>query len=196
MTSLSPHVRSELCSVEGCSKPTWRRDFCNPHYLRWRRHGNPLGGRRNARPVGMTEAEAFAWFMPGDPPIAPSPTEGCWDWPAATDKYGYGMFRLNGKGVSAHQASYRIHHGPIPSGLCVLHSCDRPICVQPAHLHVDTHAANTREMLERGRHTQTRLTEAEVSWVRQSPLGNTRIAQMLGVHRTTIYDIRHGRSWK
>jgi hypothetical protein len=33
------------CSIEGCENKARVRGFCNTHYTRWRRHGNPLGGR-------------------------------------------------------------------------------------------------------------------------------------------------------
>lgn len=39
------HVHT--CSVEGCDDPHTARGFCKRHYRRWRRHGDPLGGRRH-----------------------------------------------------------------------------------------------------------------------------------------------------
>lgn len=30
------------CLVEGCDRLTKRRDYCDMHYKRWKRHGNPL----------------------------------------------------------------------------------------------------------------------------------------------------------
>jgi hypothetical protein len=32
------------CSVTDCDKPAHCRGWCNAHYLRWQRHGDPLGG--------------------------------------------------------------------------------------------------------------------------------------------------------
>lgn len=31
------------CSVPGCGKPHYARGYCNPHYQRWKKHGDPLG---------------------------------------------------------------------------------------------------------------------------------------------------------
>lgn len=160
-----------------------------------------LGGRRKQCPPRCSEAEAFSWHMPGSPPLAPSPTEGCWDWTSATDGRGYGMFRMNSQRVGAHQASYRIYHGPIENGLFVLHSCDRPICVQPAHLHLGTHTLNMRECIKRKRNAfgerngQSRLTEVEVEWIRQAPLKVGDMARMLDINHATISDIRQRRTW-
>lgn len=33
-----------ICTVNGCGKRREKRTFCNAHYLRWRRHGDPLSG--------------------------------------------------------------------------------------------------------------------------------------------------------
>lgn len=30
------------CSVTGCTKDAWARGYCNTHYARWRKHGDPL----------------------------------------------------------------------------------------------------------------------------------------------------------
>ena len=136
---------SSLCSAPDCSRPRVKRQWCNAHYIRWRRYGDPLEGARARRPDGLTEAETFAWFMPGDPP----PSDQCWDWPAATVK-GYGVLKGDQGLVYAHRVSYQIHHGPTGKEQ-VLHSCDRPICVQPAHLSLGGPPDNLRQAAERAR---------------------------------------------
>lgn len=37
---------SKICSVEGCDKPSTKRSYCNMHFLRWKRHGDPLATMR------------------------------------------------------------------------------------------------------------------------------------------------------
>lgn len=39
-------LHAETCSIEGCGSPVRARGWCNRHYLRWRRSGDPLGSRR------------------------------------------------------------------------------------------------------------------------------------------------------
>lgn len=80
----------------------------------------------------------------------------CWPWLAARDRDGYGKFQYGPKGGQTHIRAHRwivdYLHGPIPLGLVVLHSCDNPPCVNPAHLSVGTVADNNAEKFARDRH--------------------------------------------
>jgi hypothetical protein len=58
------------CSVEQCTKPARGLKLCEAHYARYRRHGDPLGGRwTDAIPPGA-EAE-----VPVDPRAAHQPVD-------------------------------------------------------------------------------------------------------------------------
>lgn len=152
----------------------------------------------------MNEIEAFHWFMPGDPPDAPSLTEGCWDWSSFTS-HGYGRIHVSIDGrqkqFPAHVVSHRIYNGPVPDGLAVLHSCDRRICVQPRHLGTGTWLQNSREMVERGRSTAgercsyAKLTDADVIAIRQSSTPSRGIAVEFGISATLVRQIRRGEKW-
>ncbi|WP_166535111.1 HNH endonuclease [Blastococcus xanthinilyticus] len=39
------------CSIDGCTGARDRRGWCNKHYLRWRRNGDPRVSRRPSRPI-------------------------------------------------------------------------------------------------------------------------------------------------
>ncbi len=83
-------------------------------------------------------------------------TPGCWLWTASTRSKGYGAFayQYNGRTIQdrAHRLSYRIHVGPIPCGLFVLHKCDIPAGLNPNHLFLGTNQDNIEDMLTKGRH--------------------------------------------
>ncbi len=78
-------------------------------------------------------------------------TETCWLWTRGRTADGYGKFKLSGSYLYAHRVSYEVHVGPIPESLFILHSCDTPACVNPAHLRPGTQKENMHDRDSRGR---------------------------------------------
>lgn len=80
-------------------------------------------------------------------------TETCWLWQGAKWKSGYGAItdRVQGKVWRTHQLAWVLTNGPIPKGLCILHRCDIPACVNPSHLFIGTHADNVKDRVSKGR---------------------------------------------
>lgn len=76
----------------------------------------------------------------------------CWIWTGATNSTTeYGRFWLEGQVIEAHRAAFILLVGPIPEGHFVLHRCDTPPCVNPAHLFTGTQSDNMRDAQEKGR---------------------------------------------
>lgn len=74
---------TETCVISDCSKPRLARGWCEGHYRRWRRHGDPLGGRHTRTGCrvgdcpnphsskGMCAMHYERWKRHGDPEWVP-----------------------------------------------------------------------------------------------------------------------------
>ena len=82
---------------------------------------------------------------------------GCWPFTRTKIYSGYGLYRVNGTRKMAHRYAWELVNGPIPAGMCVLHSCDNPPCCNPDHLFLGTHAENMADMVRKGRSTRGRV---------------------------------------
>jgi hypothetical protein len=135
--------------------------------------------------------------------------DGCWTWTGPKNTSGYGVLRLSGpaatyKGRTANRLSWEIHNGEIPPGMCVLHRCDNPACVNPAHLFLGTNADNIADKVAKDRqakgekHGKSKLTVAQVVELRPRLAGRTPsrvLAAEFGVSESCIDSVRSGRTW-
>lgn len=140
---------------------------------------------------------------------------GCLIWVGCIDRNGYGAFKLKGKKVGAHVASWRLHNNgsPVPVGKLVMHKCDCRVCVNPEHLVVGTSSENMRDAVKKGRlqefrsrgesHPGSVLTEDLVRRIREMHkpriFGARRIARFLaeyGVTESAVSSVLSGENWK
>ena len=143
-------------------------------------------------------------------------SSGCWEWTASCAAKGYGQLVLklsdgSQKRWLAHRLSWVLHFGEIPlgpgyHGTCVLHRCDNPKCVKPAHLFLGTNADNVHDMMVKGRmslkratgeaHGSAKLNAQQVLSIRNDERSRTVIAKEYCVHPNTISNVRRGLKWK
>lgn len=79
-------------------------------------------------------------------------TNDCWLWIGPTWGFGYGRFKIGHKYGQAHRYSFQLANpGRAIEDLWVLHHCDNPLCVNPAHLFLGTRQDNMDDMKAKGR---------------------------------------------
>lgn len=133
---------------------------------------------------------------------------GCWHWTGQRVGGRYGRLRINqSKRVLAHRLSWEIHNGVIPEGSRVLHACDNPPCVNPAHLFLGTIKDNSRDMVSKGRqyrptgerNPKAVLCKESVREIRRElvrKVSQSVLAKRFGVSPKTIHGISKGTKWK
>lgn len=130
-----------------------------------------------------------------------SVTKGCWIWTGHKNNKGYGMIGKAGSSTDfwlIHRVSWVIHRGPIPDGLCVLHRCDNPLCVNPDHLFLGTKKDNTQDMIAKRRNRgAARLTEDQIREIiaLDRSVGYKQIAARYGITRGHVWRIRKRKRW-
>lgn len=119
----------------------------------------------------------------------------CWIWTGRSKRDGYGICGLQGKDQRAHRVSYQVFKGPIADGLLVLHSCHKPLCINPEHLRLGTVKDNAHDTIladhqRKGEGVGTsKLTEKQVLEIREmytKGISQTKIAKIYNVNQTLI----------
>jgi hypothetical protein len=189
-----------ICSVENCCKPVKvkSRGLCNSHYIRFQRHGSPLGG-------ATAKNAAIAWLRLH----ATHEGEECLIWPYAKSAEGYGVCYDPARKAVRTVSDFmcELAHGPKPTGLhesC--HSCGNGSggCANPIHLRWGTHADNEGDKVAHGtdnagsRHGCSKLSEDDVLAIKDSAktLSGVSAAKLYGVSKATVSMIRSGKTWR
>jgi len=135
-------------------------------------------------------------------------TESCWLWQASARPAGYGQISLCRTVFDAHRASYQLYKGDVPWDSHVLHTCDNPACVNPAHLLLGDAAANMQDMAAKGRqkgpkgsaHWNAKLTAELAAEIREryakGHLSQAILAREYGISASTMCDLLAGKFWK
>lgn len=108
------------------------------------------------------------------------------------------------KTASCHRLVYEECFGGIPDGHVVMHTCDNPWCVQPAHLKTGTQRDNYHDAKRKGRNTRgsvgnAKLTEIDIPKIRERLKGGETldsVARDFGVSSYPIFAIRKGIAWR
>lgn len=131
----------------------------------------------------------------------PEALTGCWLWTAASNNLGYGHVWDGEKIEMAHRLAYRLYRGDIGDKK-VLHHCDNPACVNPAHLFLGTMSDNTQDMIRKGRHFVPRAENSTVTAEQVHKIRAAKdsaelrtLAKEFGLTYSGAYKIHRGDRW-
>ena len=101
-----------------------------------------------------------------------------------------------------------LHHGErrIPPGMVVMHTCDRPLCVNPAHLELGSNRDNAADSARKARRPRgsrqhaAKLTEGQVLNLRAryeaGGITQKQLAEEYGISRALVSVILTRKAWK
>jgi HNH endonuclease len=140
---------------------------------------------------------------------------GCWVWTGARDASGYGSIGVaeprGYRPLRAPRIAYLLTHGAVRDDLDMCHTCDNPLCVNPAHLWQGTRRENLADMDAKGRRRtrwlprpgerngMARLTAEQVREIRTRVARGEKqnaLAAEYGVPKQTINNVVLRHSWK
>lgn len=136
----------------------------------------------------------------------PVPFCGCLIWMGHITEKLYGTINIKGKTWRAHRLAWTITYGKIPDGLCVLHHCDTPSCIEPRHLFLGNNADNALDSAKKGRRLkgekspQAKLSEFQVRQIltRYAAGGiyQKELGKAYGITQATVQLIVTRQIWK
>jgi hypothetical protein len=157
---------ARICSVEGCGKPVFGHGWCNAHYSRWRRHGDPSCGSTAPGEAQRFYREVVLTYDGID----------CLIWPYGKAGLGYGIIHdESGANRYVHRLVCEELHGLAPTSEHeAAHSCGRGHqgCVAKRHLSWKTSAGNKADQLIHGTRIRgtsqwnSKLTESDIREIR------------------------------
>lgn len=189
-------AHSPLCSIPDCGKPSVLRGWCNAHYRRWQKHGDPLGGRY--RDYAHRYYREIVLTYEGDD---------CLIWPFTRGYNGYAMLTDGNKSRLVSRRVCEEEHGPAPTPKHeAAHSCGKGHegCVNRHHLSWKTPKANRADKLIHGthnrgeRHRMAKLTEDRVRAIRSlvgGHLSQRAVAEQFGVSEGLVSLIVSRKVW-
>jgi hypothetical protein len=125
---------------------------------------------------------------------------GCLVWQGSKAKGGYGQITYRRTLMRTHRLAFEAHHGSVPPGLYVCHSCDNPACIAIEHLFLGTPKENYRDMRRKGRaRANAKLAPEDLSRIRARLAAGESVAAIArgaAVRYDQILAIKNGRAWR
>lgn len=181
--STEPMARGPVPGCEECRQRPHGRGFCRTHYYRVWRTGSPYLPTLRDRFERHFERRG--------------PTE-CWPWLGGKSWQGYGRCKVKGAMRMATHVAWMLEHGTWPGKHQVLHVCDHPTCVNPAHLFLGSNDDNMRDKTLKGRAAK-KLTPTVVQAMRRAYRAGAKqrfLAAKYGVNQGTVSRVLSRETWR
>jgi len=193
-----------ICSIDECDKPAKSYGWCNSHYERWRKHGDPTHGRTGHR-LGTAPGETLHFY---ESTVLNYTGEPCLIWPYARNEQGYAVWNSGPQfakagAVVSRQVCWAVNGPPPTMAHQAAHSCGKGHdgCVAKSHLSWKNRVENDADKILHGttnrgeRCGSAKLTEADVRAIRAASGHHKDIAKQHGVGRTMVTLIRSRKRW-
>lgn len=183
---------NRICSIDGCHKrAVVRRGWCAAHWARWKRHGDPTGGRNYDEKLRYFSEVVMAYE--GD---------NCLIWPYSRTRNGYPYM---GRHIVSRLVCIEVNGPPPTPEHEAAHECGRGKhgCVTKRHLSWKTPVENKADELIHGtrnrgeRQGGSKLKEEDVREIRllKGTISPRELAKRFGVSQGAISCIYRGVSW-
>ncbi len=151
--------KNNLCNVKDCNEAKSAMLYCGMHYMRFKRHGDPLktSGFFSVNKPGtkeyIEENTKELWMRLPDDPNYKHLKNPCWIWQRKLTKKGYARIRINGCAKLLHVLSFKLFGGETTKDKpFVCHLCDVTSCCNPDHLYAGDASDNMKDRVIRNRY--------------------------------------------
>ncbi len=126
-------------------------------------------------------------------------------WTGSKNRDGYGKIDVSDNfSMTAHRLSWELANGSIPAGMCVLHTCDNPACVELDHLFLGTSVDNVADKVAKNRQAKgqsqafAKLTDDSVRRIRSlaGVVSMSKIATRFGVSKKAVLLVIQRKTWR
>lgn len=190
-------ARQSICSVDGCSKSSKRRGWCDKHYRRWLKYGDPVKTKSTPKGDALKFYQEVALAYEGDD---------CLIWPYGRDDKGYARFEIGSrKTLTSRLICEDVNGAPPTPGHHAAHSCGNGHlgCVNKTHLRWATVSENHADKIIHGTHnrgernTMADLSESDVIdiYALKGLETGRAIAKRYGISPSTVSAIHCGIRW-
>jgi hypothetical protein len=183
------------CAIKDCDRKVYGHGWCEKHYDRWRRNGDPLLVK-----IKMTPKQEIADFVKRALTIDADGS--CLLWPYSQNIHGYGQINRGGRPQAAHRYICRLAHGepPFPKADSA-HKCGNRLCVAAGHVRWATRTENMADTIAHGttnrgeRCGTAKLNAEQVLKIRASSETLLALAKAYGVSVSAVHHIKRGSTW-